>query len=86
MKIAQKAEELFDLPEGMLSGEARLEIEGHTRLCAQGGASIISYDDEAVRLMTRAGEIRVSGDGLMLECFHESSICVSGRLLSVEFL
>lgn len=86
MKITQKAEELFDLPEGMLSGEARLEIEGHTRLCVQGGASIISYDDDTVRLMTRAGEIRVSGDGLMLECFHESSICVSGRLLSVEFL
>ncbi len=86
MKITQKAEELFDLPSGSLTGEAHLEIEGCRTLCAQGDTAIISYDDDHVRFSTRSGEVRVSGDRLVLECFRANSICVKGRLLSVEFL
>lgn len=86
MKFTQKAEQLLDLPGGILSGEVRLEIEGRTRLTADGDTAIVSYDDDHVRFMTKSGEIRVSGDRLVLESFRSSGVCVSGQLLTVEFL
>lgn len=86
MKLTQKAEQLLELPGGLLSGEVRMELEGRTRLTADGDTAIVSYDDEHVCFMTKSGVVRVSGSELVLESFRSSGVCVSGRLLSVEFL
>lgn len=86
MNLAQKAEQLFDLPSGALTGDVRLELEGRTRLTADGDTVIISYDENHVCFMTRSGAVRVSGEALVLESFRSSGVAVRGNLLMVEFL
>lgn len=86
VKITQKAEQWLDLPSGVLTGDVRVEIEGRRRLTADGDTTILSYDDEHICFRTRSGDIRVSGDALVLESLQSTGICVGGRLLSVEFL
>lgn len=86
MKLTQKAEQFLDMPDGSLTGEARLEIDGRRRLTVEGACDILEYEDSMVRLHTLSGEVRVTGDRLMLDCLHQTGVCLSGRLLSVEFL
>lgn len=86
MKLSQKAERILDLPQGALTGEAHIEIEGKERLTVDGDCEVTEYEDTFVRLRTRSGEVRVTGDGLNLEHLRAKGVSLAGRLLSVEFL
>lgn len=83
---SQKAERFLDLPDGALSGEARVEIFGHRHLCAQGLCDILEYETDRIRLKTRSGEVRILGDELVIEAYHTTDVVIGGRLLCVEFM
>ena len=84
--LAQKAEHLLELPQGSLSGEAHLDIDGRRYLAVTGECEIREYEDTVVRLMTRSGEVRISGNALTLEAVRPDGVSVCGQLLSVEFI
>ncbi len=86
MGLAQRAEQLLELPGGSLSGEARIEIDGKRQLTVTGSCEIREYEESLVRLLTRVGELRVNGDALVLDHLHCGGVSISGRLLSIEFL
>ncbi len=86
MRWAQKAENLLDLPDGALTGEAHLAVDGRRRITIDGLAEIVVYEDTVVRLMTLSGEVRITGDALCLERYQTDAVVVTGRLLAVEFL
>lgn len=86
MRWSQKAENLLDLPDGALTGEAHVDIDGRRRLAVEGACDILAYEDTVVRLMTVSGEVRINGDGLSMESYHAGGVVLTGRLLSVEFL
>lgn len=86
MGLAQKAERMLELPEGSLTGDARIEIDGKRSLTVTGSCEIREYEDTLVRLVTRSGEVRICGDALTLDNLHSGGVSVNGRLLSVEFL
>ncbi len=81
-----KAERFLDLPDGALSGEARVELEGRRRVSAHGTCDILEYEADRVRLKTRSGELRILGDDLVIEAYHTSGVVIGGRLLAVEFV
>lgn len=84
--LSQKAERVLDLPEGSLTGEARLEIEGNSLLTLDGSCEILEYEQTCIRFSAKSGEIRVTGNGLTLDSLYAKGACVSGHLLSVEFI
>ena len=86
MRWARKAEDLLDLPDGALTGEAHLAVDGRRRITIDGLAEILQYEDTAVRLMTRSGEVRIVGDMLCLERYQTDAVVVTGCVLAVEFL
>ena len=83
---SQKAERFLDLPDGALSGEARIEMFGRQRLCAQGLCDILEYEADRIRLKTKSGEVRILGDALVIEAYRATDVVISGRLLTVEFV
>lgn len=85
MRLAQKAESLFDFPDGSISGEARVEIDGFRQLSVDGACDILEYEETYVRMKTKSGELRVHGDSLVLSRFHVDGAIIRGRLLAVEF-
>ena len=84
MGLTQRAERLLELPSGMLSGEARIEIDGMRQVIVTGHCEIREYEPMLVRLQTRSGEVRIRGDRLTLDDLHSDSIAVSGWIVSVE--
>ncbi len=81
-----KAERWLDLPDGALSGEARLELEGRSRLTVQGACDIVEYETDCIRIRTKSGDVRILGHALVMEAYHTTEIAVSGQLLAVEFV
>ncbi len=86
MALTQKAEDLFELPQGTLTGEASIELNGRHRVTVTGSCEVREYEDSFIRLMTRSGEVRINGDALALDNLHRNGVSVLGRILSVEFL
>lgn len=84
MSLTQRAEQFLELPSGILSGEARIEIEGMRQVIVTGACEILEYEPMLVRLNTRSGEVRIRGDRLTLDGLHSNSVAVSGSILSVE--
>ena len=86
MALTQKAEQLLELPQGMLSGDVHIEIDGRHHVTVTGSCDIREYESDIVRLNTRSGEVRLNGDTLVLDALHNGGITVRGQILSVEFL
>ena len=84
MGLTHKAEQLLELPMGTLSGDARVEILGNRQVCIAGHCDIREYEEDLVRLNTRAGELLIRGDRLTLDNLYSGGVSVSGRILSVE--
>ena len=84
MGLTHKAERFLELPAGALSGEASIEICGKEQVIVAGHCDIREYEETLIRLMTRAGEVRIRGDRLMLDDLHSSGVSVSGRILCIE--
>lgn len=86
MGFFRQAEQFLDLPDGALTGEVRVEIDGTRRVAVDGRCEIVVYETDVVRLRVKTGEIRIGGDGLVLESLQTDGAAVSGHILSVEFL
>lgn len=86
MRWSQKAEDLLDLPDGALTGEAHIAVDGRRRVTIDGSAEILVYEDTVVRLTTLSGEVRIMGDALCLEHYRTDGVVVTGRVLTIEFL
>ena len=86
MALTQKAEQLLELPQGILSGDAHIEIDGRHHVSVTGSCDIREYEEDVIRLNTRSGEVRLNGDALVLDTLHNDGVTVRGRILSIEFL
>ncbi|MBQ3093908.1 MAG: YabP/YqfC family sporulation protein [Clostridia bacterium] len=86
MGFFRQAEQFLDLPDGALTGDVHIEIDGTRRVTVDGRCEILEYEREVVRLRVKTGEIRIGGDGLVLESLQADGAAVNGRILSVEFV
>ena len=84
--ITQRVEQVLELPEGSLSGAARVELSGNRRAVVEGCRGILEYEEGVIRLNTTSGIVRFMGRDLTMNCLTEDSAVVSGTILSVEFL
>ena len=84
--ITRRVEEVLELPEGALSGAARVELSGNRRAVVEGCRGILEYEEGVIRLNTTSGIVRFMGRDLTMNCPTEDSAVVTGFILSVEFL
>ena len=84
--ITQRVEQVLELPEGSLSGAARVELSGNRRAVVEGCRGMLEYEEGVIRLNTTSGIVRFMGRDLTMNCLTEDSAVVSGTILSVEFL
>ena len=84
--VTRRVEEMLELPEGALSGAARVELSGNRRAVVEGCQGILEYEEGVIRLNTTSGIVRFMGRDLRMNCLTEDSAVVTGFILSVEFL
>ena len=83
--IGPQLEQLLELPEGILSGEARLVVYGSRRVVVEGERRICEYGEDRIRLETRRGVLCFRGRELRLSALQKQGASVSGYLMSIEF-
>ncbi len=84
--ISGRMERVLELPGGTLTDIPHIELTGRREAIVEGCHGILSYDDDAVRLNTGCGILRITGQCLTLRAMNNDSALVSGRILSLEFL
>lgn len=85
-RMARRVEQALELPEGMLTSEARMEVYGNRRVMIEGSCGIVEYETDVIRLNTESGIIRFMGRDLCLSCLTRTSATVTGQILSIEFV
>ncbi len=86
LPVVQKVEQALELPPGVLSGSARLELTGNRQVVVEGCRGIQEYEEGLIRLSTSSGIIRFMGRGLIMNRLTDDCAVITGYILSVEFL
>ncbi len=85
-RLGKRIENALDLPQGTLSDQPHIEINGRNELIIEGCHGILSYEEDLMELQTGVGMLRINGRQLLIHVLVDGSSKVCGQLLSVEFL
>ena len=83
--IRNKVAEFSELPKDVVMGMPVLTLTGHSELCLENYRGMIEYTDTIVRIMTKIGQIRVTGKGLQVAYYTNDEMKITGRIASVEY-
>ena len=85
-QLDRRIERAMDLPGGVLTRVATLEIEGSRRVVISGCRGIAAYTEECIRLRTPEGQVAFLGCGLEMGCLTEEGATVTGELQRIELI
>lgn len=71
-------ETMIDWPQVILSGNIKAVIHNHR--------GVIEYDQNTVRINTKLGELKLSGQKLILVAAHQEEIVVEGKITGVDLV
>ena len=81
-----KINHYLDLPEGLLSGGARVELQSNERALIDCKCTVLLYSDEEIKINTGTGIIAFSGRRLSINSLNRESAVITGKIKKVEFL
>ncbi len=85
----KKKTPLFDAfreKKGVFDNEAQLVLSGKREVYIEGCTDILEYDDIMIKLGIKEEKILIFGKNLSVSGFTESSITVTGKIQSVEWV
>ena len=87
MRLYERVSRLFGIPSDAvgLSDGFMAEMRGRCGVTVRGCRRILTYSDSAVTLLTRDGEVTVSGVGLTCAAYYSGAIGIDGRIDGVFF-
>ncbi|MCI9023163.1 MAG: sporulation protein YqfC [Dorea sp.] len=80
-----KIAELSELPKDVALGMPVLTVTGQMELCLENYRGIIEYTDTLVRIQTKTGQIRITGQRLQVVYYTNDEMKITGRILSIEY-
>ena len=80
-----KIAELSELPKDVALGMPVLTVTGQMELCLENYRGIIEYTDSLIRVQTKTGRIRITGQKLKVVYYTNDEMKVTGRILSIEY-
>ncbi len=84
--LKNRLSELSELPKDVVLGIPMLTMIGQMELNIENYRGIIEYTDCLIRVHTKDGQIRISGNSLKVEYYTNDEMKVTGRIVSVEYV
>lgn len=81
----RKAARLSRLPEDVVLGMPNVEIRGYSEMRIENYRGIIEYTDQLVRIQTKIGQIRVTGNHLQVESYTNDDMKITGKIQNIEY-
>ena len=82
---AVRVSEALDVPLDAVC-DPRIELVGSSELNVENLRGILDYDENSLKLNTRAGIIKIDGSDLVLTSVTDENVCVKGSIIRIEFI
>ena len=76
----------FELPSGILSGGARIELQSNQSALIDCKCTILQYSETEIKINTGSEIIAFTGENLTLDSLNTSTAYISGNIEKLEFL
>lgn len=76
----------LELPEEIICNLPSLSLIGRTKLIIENFKNIFEYSDEAIKLNTTCGMLKIEGKELLLKELTKTKVLVNGKLTSIEYI
>lgn len=84
-RLKNKMIESAELPRDVVMGMPVLTMIGQSELSLENYRGILEYTDTLVRILTRAGQIKVSGRGIHVAYYTNDEMKITGHIESIEY-
>ena len=78
-------EELLELPPGLATGMAHIDLMGNREAIVDGCRGILEYGDSVIRLNTGKSIVKFTGRELYIRSLTGTQAIVDGFILTIEF-
>ncbi|MBQ2676259.1 MAG: YabP/YqfC family sporulation protein [Clostridia bacterium] len=75
----------LELPEGLLSGGAHLELRSNREAVIDGKCTVLEYDDSKIKINTGSGIIKFCGRNLSICSLCSDSAIIRGFICTIDF-
>ena len=84
--IRSQIANLFELPREIVLNLPVISLIGNEELSIENYKSVVEYSDEAVRISTSCGVLKVEGRKLNLKQMTSEAVTITGTLTNFEFI
>ena len=84
-RLVRHAIRLLDLPEELDPSTPRLTAHGRSGMLVENHMGVLRYAADKVQLITGAGTLSITGEGLTLRLLGQEQVYISGELRSWEY-
>ena len=76
----RKAAKASKFPEDVVLGMPNVEILGHSEMRIENYRGLIEYTDQLVRVQTKIGQIRITGNHLQVDSYTNDDMKITGKI------
>ncbi len=77
--------EKMKLSSNILAGAPIITVIGQTELSIENYKGIIEYTGDLLRIQTKTGRIHIEGKNLVIRCYSEDAMKVSGFISLIQY-
>lgn len=84
--IKEKVTQLSEMPKDVVMGMPMLTMMGQMELNIENYRGMIEYTEFLIRVQTRAGQIRITGEHLRVDSYTNDEMKITGCIETIEYL
>lgn len=84
--ITRKLSGRLRLSEDVLAKAPVVTSYGRYRVCVENYRSILEYQEEQIRIQTKAGKIGIQGRHLEIAYYRDDCMCIIGEIHNISYL
>jgi len=74
------------LPKDVVLGLPLLTITGNEEICVENYRRMIEYTEALIRIQTKVGQIRITGNRLKVEYYSNDEMRIHGSIANIEYM
>lgn len=85
-QIGERLASAASMPKDVVMKAAVVTVLGDFEVCIENYRGITEYTDCLVRVQTKGGQIRLTGEKLQVEYYTNDEMKITGKILTLEFI
>ena len=84
--IKKEISSALEIPEEVVFDMPFISLKGREEAVIENYKGIIEYSSERIRINTKSGIFKLTGEGLVIKCLDADNVIISGKINSAEFI